>query len=186
MGTTRFQRQVRTGLAILGTVAVVTAAAATPASSSRPAPTAHDGTDPPRCSTAVEERNLDTFEAYLALLMSGDIEGAQASFADGAVVEVHGTVPYAGTYPAAGTEYPAVMQQYWAAPTGDGSQESPELWADCDQVILRGAYARTAVATGEPLDTEVVEFFTFARGEIVRDDFYFTDTAAVNEALEPD
>ncbi|MGL5928803.1 MAG: nuclear transport factor 2 family protein, partial [Dermatophilaceae bacterium] len=135
-----------------------------------------------RCSTRVEERNLAAFQDYLTRLQGGDIDGAQAYFADGAVVEVHGSVPFAGTYEAT-DEYIDMMTSTWQPPSGGGEPAPPELYADCDQLILRGEFDRISLATGEALETTVIEYFTFEAGTIVRDDFYFTDTQAVNDAL---
>ncbi|MGF1664103.1 MAG: nuclear transport factor 2 family protein [Kineosporiaceae bacterium] len=159
-------------------VAVAGAAAATPGSGEE-----RQAAGPQRCSTVDEERNLATFQEYLDTLLSGDGEAAQAFFSEDAVVEVHGSVPMAGTYSVQDGSYGEVMAQYWQAPTGDAAPAEPELWADCDQVILRGPFERTAT-TGVEVDTTVIEYFTFDdSGLMVRDDFYFTDTVVVAEAL---
>ncbi len=173
------------GAAVGSVVTPVTGAAASSVSEDTgPGEARRDGGT--RCSTAMEERNLRAFEAYLDALLSGDAETALAYYSPDAVVEVHGSVPYEGTYSVVDGEYGALQQQYWALPDEDAAVPEPELWADCDQVILRGPFERTAVSTGEQVDTTVVEFFTFdPAGRIVRDDFYFTDTAAVNDALTP-
>jgi ketosteroid isomerase-like protein len=138
-----------------------------------------------RCNSAIEERNLAVFESYLDDLFGGDVAAAQRRFTRNAVVEVHGSVPYAGTYPARGEAYPRAQQPYWQPPTADQiDTERPQLLVDCNQLILRGQFQRTAVATGQVVDVTVVEYFTFTRhGRISRDDFYFTDTALVNQAL---
>ncbi|MGL5861288.1 MAG: nuclear transport factor 2 family protein, partial [Phycicoccus sp.] len=126
-----------------------------------------------RCSTRVEERNRAAFDDYLAKLQSGDIDGAQAYFADGAVVEVHGTVPFAGTYGAT-DEYIEMMTSTWQPPAGGGEPASPEVYADCDQLILRGEFDRVSLATGEALDTTVIEYFTFESGRERRPDSRMT------------
>jgi ketosteroid isomerase-like protein len=137
---------------------------------------------PSRCSTWIEDRNLAEFESYYEALTSGNFTAAVEYFAEDSVVEVHGSVPYAGTYEAT-AEYPAVAGQYWDPPES-GPTEEPTLWADCDQVVLRGSFDQTATATDMSVDTSVIEIFTFDRaGKIARDDFYFTDTALVNKAL---
>ncbi|MGL5808579.1 MAG: nuclear transport factor 2 family protein [Nocardioides sp.] len=137
-----------------------------------------------RCSTAAEDRNLAAFRDYLDALLSGDGENALSFWRDDAVVEVHGSVPYAGVYEVQDGSYPETQLAYWQVP--GPPEEEPALWADCDQVILRGPFERTAVATGKEIETTVIEYFTFDRaGAIARDDFYFTDTALVNEVLGP-
>ncbi len=134
-----------------------------------------------RCSTRVEDRNLAAFERYYDLLTSGRGEEAMSYFSDDAVVEVHGSVPYEGVYAVA--EYAATAQQYWQRPT-EAPAQAPTWWADCDQVVQRGAFDLVSVATGIRADTEVIEVFTFdADGSIVRDDLYFVDTAAINAVL---
>jgi ketosteroid isomerase-like protein len=170
------------GAALLVSVSGVAAAGAAAAASGdgegeRQAPEVR------RCSTAAEERNLARFEDYLDALQSGDTETAQAFFSEDAVVEVHGSVPMAGTYSVQDGSYGESMARYWQPPAEDSPPAEPELWADCDQVILRGPFERTAT-TGAEVDTTVVEFFAFDdSGLMVRDDFYFTDTAAVAEAV---
>jgi hypothetical protein len=146
-----------------------------------------DGVDraraPSRCSTAIEDRNLANFEAYLAALTSGDFTKALSYFAPGAVVAAYGSVPFAGTYSATDGAWAALQQQYWDFSAG-APQDAPVLYADCDKVILSGAFKRVALATGRAVDTRVIEYFTFdAQGRMVRDDFYLADTAAVNAAL---
>lgn len=136
-----------------------------------------------RCNTFVEDRNLANFEAYLAALTSGDFAKALSYFAQEAVVNAYGSVPFAGTYSATDGSWVALQQQYWVF-NADAAQEAPVLYADCDKVILNGPFKRTARASGRALDTRVIEYFSFdAHGKIVRDDLYFADTAAVNAAL---
>jgi ketosteroid isomerase-like protein len=136
------------------------------------------------CSAAIENRNLANFKAYLSALLSGDFATANSYFATGGVVEVHGaSLPFAGTYNATNGDYAALQLQYWDF-SNAGTPAAPTLYADCDKVILKGPFQRTAKATGKPIDTTVIEFFTFNReGRIVRDDFYFTDTATVKSVL---
>jgi ketosteroid isomerase-like protein len=146
-----------------------------------------DATSPSKgrgCSTAIENRNLANFNAYLAALLGGDFATANSYFAADGVVEVHGaSLPFAGTYNATNGEYAALQLQYWDF-SNVGTPAAPTLYADCDKVILKGPFQRTAKATGKPIDTTVIEFFTFNKeGRIVRDDFYFTDTAAVKSVL---
>jgi ketosteroid isomerase-like protein len=138
---------------------------------------------PSRCSTAVEDRNLQTYRAYLAALTRGDFAEALTYFASGATVVAYGSVPFAGTYGAADGSWAALQQQYWDF-SNLGVQEEPVLYADCDKVILNGQFRRTARATGRVVDTRVIEYFSFdSQGRIVRDDFYLAETAAVNAAL---
>jgi ketosteroid isomerase-like protein len=176
-----------TAIGVLASAGVLVAGSLTTSASRADESTdRHPWPEPPsRCSTVVEDQNLATFEAYLDDLTNGRIEEAQATFSAEAVVEVHGTVPFAGTYPATGPEYLEMMTRTWQPPSAGGPAPRPQLWADCDQVVLRGGFQRTSITTGEALDTEVVEFFTFEAGKIVRDDFYFSDTQAVNDALTP-
>lgn len=185
----RQQRRLRSAAGVVGGLALgggLVLATGLTAGAAAPTSAADDRSKPSgRCSTAVENRNLAAFERYLDDLMSGDAASAQALFADGAEVEIHGSVPIAGTYPAVGEEYLAVQSGTFGPPVGDAA-EPPRLWADCDQVILQGAFVRDVPSTGERLDTTVIEFFTFEDGRITRDDFWFGDTAAVNEALTAD
>ncbi len=141
-----------------------------------------------RCSTAIEDRNLRLFQQRLDGLTSGDPSALQRDrdyFADDATVVVNGSVPYAGTYSVTNGEYGQVLQATWAITPGVAGS-SPQLYADCDKVILVGSFQATAKTTGKPLDTSVIEIFTYRRdGKILRDDFSFTDTVAVNRALAP-
>jgi ketosteroid isomerase-like protein len=140
--------------------------------------------DRSRCSTAIEERNLALFNERLEKLTSGDVPSDADYFDPDATVVVHGSVPYAGTYTNANGAYTEALLRYWNFPTAGGS--TPTLYADCDKVILIGPFNPTAKETGKALDTTVIEFFTYTRaGKIIRDDFYFTDTVAVNAALSP-
>lgn len=172
-------------LAVTGAAGVLLAGAALAASagddrSTRPAATGATAT--PRCSTRVEERNLRKFEERLALLGTGTSDAAY--FADNATVVVHGSVPYAGTYTVRDGAYQAVMSRTWRIGASGGEPPRPALYSDCDKVILVGTFAATAAATGTAVDTTVVEVFTYTKnGAILRDDFYFTDTAVVNRAL---
>lgn len=136
------------------------------------------------CSTAIENRNLANFNTYLDALLSGDFATANSYFVADGVVEVHGaSLPFAGTYTVSNGAYAALQLQYWDF-SNVGTPARPTLYADCDKVILKGPFQRIAKATGKPIDTTVIEFFTFNReGRIVRDDFYFTDTAAVKAVL---
>jgi ketosteroid isomerase-like protein len=137
------------------------------------------------CSTFAEERNRQLLKERLQLLASGDFAADETYFADGAVVEVHGSVPFAGTYKVAGGEYGQLLGSIWqfGAATGEASDELT-LYSDCDTVTLVGKFSATSRATGLLLDTTVIELFTFDNnGKIVRDDFYFTDTAEVNRVL---
>lgn len=141
------------------------------------------GRKPSRCSTAIEDRNLATFQSYLAALTSGDFTKAITYFAPDAVVVAYGSVPFAGTYSATDGTWGALQQQYWDF-NNLGAQEEPVLYADCDKVILNGQFKRIARLTGRTVDTRVIEYFTFdQQGKITRDDFYVADTAAVNAAL---
>lgn len=161
--------------ALLSAAVSVSAQAATP--------TADQQRQPSRCSTAVEDRNLANFRAYLAALTSGDIATAIGYYASGATVVAHGSVPFAGTFTVADGAWGAVQQRYWNLDNIDTTQQ-PALYADCDKVILNGPFKRTARATGRIVDTRVIEYFTFDKqGKMVRDDFYLIDTAAVNAAL---
>ncbi len=135
------------------------------------------------CSTFKEERNRQLLQERLELLAAGDFTADLEYFADDAVVEVHGSVPYAGTYPVAGGQYGQMLGSVWEFSGGD-TGEDPELLADCDTVTLIGQFTATSRVTGQLLDTRVIELFTFDKdGKIVRDDFYFTDTAEVNRVL---
>jgi hypothetical protein len=147
-----------------------------------PAPVkAKDGS---RCSTAIEERNLALFNERLEKLTSGDVQSDAGYFDPSATVVVHGSVPYAGTYTVADGAYTEVLLRYWNLSSASGSD--PTVYADCDKVILVGPFNATARETGEMLETTVIEIFTYTRaGKILRDDFYFTDTAQVNAALTP-
>ncbi|MGL5856836.1 MAG: hypothetical protein ACRC35_00235 [Angustibacter sp.] len=87
------------GAALIGG-SVATTAVAAPGGSQQRA----DQPTRPACSTAVEERNRMIFQQYLDDRFSGDLEGADAVFADDAVVQAHGSIPYQGTY-AAGDEW---------------------------------------------------------------------------------
>jgi ketosteroid isomerase-like protein len=140
---------------------------------------------PSRCSTAVEDRNLANFQAYLAALTNGDFNTALAYFAPEAVVVAYGSVPFAGTWSATDGTWANLQQQYWDF-SNSGAVEAPVLHADCDKVILNGQFKRVARATGRTVDVRVIEYFTFNReGKMVRDDFYLADTAAVNAVLAP-
>ncbi len=144
------------------------------------------GQPPPRerCSTRVEERNLRLFEERLALMQAGDAEASRSYFSADGVVEIHGSVPYAGTYTVQDGAYGATMAHYFTRQPGAAPPPDPILYADCDRVILIGQVVSQAVATGETLDTTVIEYFTFdVEGKITRDDFYYTDTVAVNDVL---
>jgi ketosteroid isomerase-like protein len=153
------------------------------ASAQTTAPAVEHPRQPSRCSTALEDRNLANFRAYLAALTSGDIATAVGYYAPGAAVVAHGSVPFAGTFTVADGAWGAVQQQYWDFSNIDAT-EQPVLYADCDKVILNGPFKRTARATGRTVSTRVIEYFTFNNeGKILRDDFYLTDTAAVNAVL---
>jgi ketosteroid isomerase-like protein len=136
------------------------------------------------CSTFVEERNRQLLEQRLDLLAAGDFAAEQEFFSHDATVVVHGSVPYAGTYDVAGGHYGQMLGSVWQFGSGGNSGEEPQLFADCATVTLFGRFSATSRATGQLLDTTVIEQFTFdAYGKIVRDDFYFTDTAEVNRVL---
>jgi ketosteroid isomerase-like protein len=138
-----------------------------------------------RCSTRVEERNLGLFEERLERLLGGDTAASREYFSDDAVVQVHGSVPFAGTYTVQDGAYES-MRGEWFAPQPGAMTDLPTLYADCDQVVLIGQVVSTAVPTGRTLDTTVIEFFTYdANGKITRDDFYYADTTVVNAALTP-
>jgi len=140
-----------------------------------------------RCSTRVEDRNLTNFNNYLDALFSGNSEAALGAWAEEGVVEVQGSVPYAGTYRVVDGTYNQVLGTTWSIEPPAGGQNEIDLWADCDQVILRGAFDATSIATGEKMSTSVIEIFSFNdKGKIIRDDFAFTDTVVVAEALTPD
>jgi hypothetical protein len=157
--------------------------AASPVSAQTATPAADPNRQPSRCSTAVEDRNLANFRAYLVALTGGDFTAATSYFAPGATVVAHGSVPFAGTFTVADGAWGTVQQQYWDFSNVD-TTEQPVLHADCDKVILNGAFKRTARATGRTVHTRVIEYFTFDKdGKMVRDDFYLTDTAAVNAVL---
>jgi ketosteroid isomerase-like protein len=135
------------------------------------------------CSTFIENRNLANFKAYLAALLGGDFTTALGYFAPDGVVEIHGaSLPFAGTYTVTDGAYAAVQTQYWDFSSTPLAE--PTLYADCDKVFLKGPFQRIAKATGQTIDTTVIEFFTFNKqGLIARDDFYFTDTATVKAVL---
>lgn len=135
----------------------------------------------PRCSTKAEERNLRRLEERLDLLAAGDFTAEQSYFDENATVVVHGSVSYAGTYRVKDGSYGQVMQATWSI---GGDAPEPSLYADCDKVILIGPFDATARATGTAVDSPVVEVFTYTKdGKILRDDFYFTDTAVIHAAL---
>jgi ketosteroid isomerase-like protein len=156
----------------------------------QPTPSTASSVERPRpgsnvCSTFAEERNRQLLKERLQLLASGDFAADQTYFAADAVVEVHGSVPFAGTYKVAGGEYGQLLGSIWqfGVGTGEASNELT-LYSDCDTVTLLGKFSATSRATGLLLDTTVIELFTFDNnGKIVRDDFYFTDTAEVNRVL---
>jgi hypothetical protein len=134
------------------------------------------------CSTFSEERNRHMLQERLDLLPSGQPPDESKYFTDDATVVVHGSVPYAGTYTVRDGQYGQLLGSQWQF-AADLAAE-PQLYADCDTVTLIGHFTATSVATGQLLDTTVIELFTFdAVGKIVRDDFYFTDTAEVNRVL---
>jgi ketosteroid isomerase-like protein len=140
-----------------------------------------------RCSTRIEDRNLALFEERLGLLLSGNVEGSRSYFSDDGVVTVHGSVPFAGTYTVQDGAYEAMRAEYFVLAPPEGEMPEPTLYADCDKVILVGPLSSQVRATGETVSTTVIEIFTFdTDGKIVSDDLYYTDTAAVLEAFEPD
>jgi ketosteroid isomerase-like protein len=161
----------------------VTIAVCAPALAAEPANSAPSADSRP-CNTLLEERNLALFKEYLAELTSGALPDTSKYFTPDAVVVSYGSVVYAGTYQVTNGAWGAVQQAYWDFANTAPLAEQPVLYADCDKVILNGPFKRTARATGQTVDTRVIEYFTFNReGKIVRDDFYLADTAAVNAAL---
>jgi ketosteroid isomerase-like protein len=137
-----------------------------------------------RCSTAIEERNLATFQSYLAALRSGDQNATHSFWASSAIIVAYGSVPFAGTFAVNDGTWGSLQQQYWDFGNMGVSEEDPVLYADCDKVILNGPFKRTARATGRSVDIRVIEYFTFNKeGKMTRDDFYLSDTAAVRSAL---
>jgi ketosteroid isomerase-like protein len=158
-------------------------AAGGPALAAGPADSAPSA-DSRRCSTPLEERNLALFKEYLAALTSGALPDTSRYFTPDAVVVSYGSVVFAGTYLVTNGAWAAVQQAYWDFADMAPMLEEPVLYADCDKVILNGQFKRKARATGQTVDTRVIEYFTFDReGKIVRDDFYLADTAAVNAVL---
>jgi ketosteroid isomerase-like protein len=176
----------RSARALCGCSAVAIAVCA-PALAAEPAAEPDNSapsTDSRPCNTLLEERNLARFKEYLAELTSGALPDTSKYFTPDAVVVSYGSVVFAGTYQVSNGAWGAVQQAYWDFANMAPMAEQPVLYADCDKVILKGPFKRTARATGQTVDTRVIEYFTFNReGKISRDDFYLADTAAVNAVL---
>jgi ketosteroid isomerase-like protein len=172
----------RSARALCGCSAV-TIAVCGPALAAEPADSVPPADGRP-CNTLLEERNLARFKEYLAALTSGALPDTSKYFTPDAVVVSYGSVVFAGTYQVTNGAWGAVQQAYWDLADIAPMAEQPALYADCDKVILNGPFKRKARATGQTVDTRVIEYFTFNRdGKIARDDFYLADTAAVNAVL---
>jgi hypothetical protein len=134
------------------------------------------------CATPIEEHNRATLEAYTTALTSGNVEQALSYWAEGATVTVYGSIPYAGSYSATDGSYGQAVTTYWV--DNRTGEFPPTLYADCNQVILRGRWVATGSSTGIVVDQEIIEIFNFnANGRMMSDDFYFTDTVAVSNAI---
>jgi hypothetical protein len=138
----------------------------------------------PSCDPEVENANLEVFQAYLQ-----DLTTAMGQFdktlywSTEATLDIPGALPYGGEYTF--DEFPAyekaLMETWQLSPT----MTPPELYAKCDKVFLYGTWDATANATGKKVSQPLLEVFTFEKGKIINDTFFFFDVQEIVETLEP-
>lgn len=120
--------------------------------------------------------SVKVVEGFLGAFASGDIAGALSFLAPDAVVdEAHG-LPFSGRYvgPDGFLEILGKMSAVLGA-----TVDKIEVHDSGDVVTGKLSLTFTSSATGEALQTTVVELYTVADGKITHADVYYKDPGAV-------
>jgi ketosteroid isomerase-like protein len=126
-------------------------------------------------------KSLAVMQGWIGALMSGKAQEMEDQFwASDAVVSLPKSLPYGGDYTRDRMdEYRRAMFGTWEV-----RPSPPSLYAVADKVFLNGRWTGKARATGKSVDMPILEIFTIKNGKIVHDQFFFSDTVALLEALK--
>jgi uncharacterized protein len=127
-------------------------------------------------------KSLAVLQGWIEALLAGRAPMVHADYwALDAVVCVPQCLPYGGDYTMDRVmEYGGAVMSNW-----DVAPAPPSLYASGNKVFLVGRWTGQARKTGKPVDMPLLEIFTVRDGKIIRDEFFFEDTAALLAALEP-
>ena len=140
-------------------------------------------TAPVQTADGVEgAKSLAVLQGWTKALLSGRAPMEHNNYwSPDAVISVPKWLPYGGDYTMDRVmEYGGAMMSTW-----DVKPAPPSLYGVADKVFLHGRWTGTARATGKAVDMALLEIFTVRDGKIVRDEFFFEDSAALLEALKP-